>query len=402
MLLLLNWKMADDLERKLNGMTLTIECEEADDETIAEQLMLCLVGKLLTLNPFSIEAMKNTMKIAWRLGKGVVIQEIENKMFMFQFFSMSDKMKVLEEGPWFFDGAPLLFKEIEEGIQPSEIIFDTIRMWVKVEDVPLNKRTKSMVVSLASSMGKFVEFDDSGPIGWSKYMRFRVDLKLDKPFRRMTRIGTSNGSKLIKFIYEKLMDVCYSCGRLGHSYQQCLKYDDVTPVSELPYGLFLRSSPTKRRENINYRREEEIKVCQEFKGTLRQNKAKAKLNFDVGVRDLCFDDGNTTKKGCMQVYENPSASDGMGKVGSSIDVEVEAVGDLTNNSRFLKRGRMEPVVQTTNFNKCDKALIYDTPMLESTSDTHNAPFSYVNGGMTSINANDISAVIGGDQSRRTQ
>lgn len=106
-----------------------------------------------------------------------------------------------------FDGAPLLFKEVEDGIQLSEIIFDTIRMWVKVEDVPLNKRTKSMAVKMASNMGKFVEFDESDPIGWSKYMCFRVDLKLDKPFRRMMRIATSNGSKLVKFTYEKLMDI---------------------------------------------------------------------------------------------------------------------------------------------------------------------------------------------------
>lgn len=51
--------------------------------------------------------------------------------------------------------------------------------------MPLSKRTKAMAVSLASSMGEFVKFDDSDPIGWSKFMRFRVHLKLNKPLKRL-------------------------------------------------------------------------------------------------------------------------------------------------------------------------------------------------------------------------
>uniref|UniRef100_A0A803NEK0 Thioesterase domain-containing protein n=1 Tax=Chenopodium quinoa TaxID=63459 RepID=A0A803NEK0_CHEQI len=91
---------------------------------------------LLTLTLF--EAMQNTLRIAWRLMKGVVVREIENKLFIFQFFSITDKIKVL-------------LKKIEEGVQPLEISFDTIRMSVKAEDVPLNKRTKSIYkVSVAS------------------------------------------------------------------------------------------------------------------------------------------------------------------------------------------------------------------------------------------------------------
>lgn len=81
--------------------------------------------------------------------------------------------------------------------------FDTFRWWVKA-DVPLNKRTKSTV----SRMGRFVEFDESDPIGWSKYMRFWVDVNLEEPLRRGMCIPTVNGSNLIKFKYEKLTDLC--------------------------------------------------------------------------------------------------------------------------------------------------------------------------------------------------
>lgn len=173
------------------------------------------------------------MRSAWRLNKGMVVREIENNVYMFQFFTLADKLKVLNEGLWTFDGALLLLKEVEDGIKPSEHVFDEVRLWVKVEDVPLNKRTKSMAVKIATSMGKFVEFDESDPIGWSKYLRFRVDLRLDKPLRRGMRIGVATGSKWVKFKYDKVIDLCFVCGMLGHNFQQCFHYDGLSPVEKV-------------------------------------------------------------------------------------------------------------------------------------------------------------------------
>lgn len=70
---------------------------------------------------------------------------------------------------------------------------------MKADDYSINKRTKAVAVLVASTMGKFVEFDEFDPIGWSKYMQFRVDLSLDKALIRVMRIVTSSGSKWIKF-----------------------------------------------------------------------------------------------------------------------------------------------------------------------------------------------------------
>ncbi|KAL2899915.1 hypothetical protein RDABS01_024997 [Bienertia sinuspersici] len=124
--------MAMDIDKKLKGLTLTeeeeeiVDCEEDESEVMRNQLQYCLVGKLLLKNPYSVEVLKNTMKIAWRSNEGVVVRVIENGLFMFQFFTVADKMKVLDNGPWSFDGSPLLLKEVERDVQPSEIMFDTI------------------------------------------------------------------------------------------------------------------------------------------------------------------------------------------------------------------------------------------------------------------------------------
>lgn len=149
--------------------------------------------------------------------------------------------------------------------QPSEIVFESIRLWVKVEDVPFEKRKKSMAMAMAQKMGKFVEYDESDPIGWSKYMRIRVDLPLDKPLRRGMWMMVGNCSKWVKFKYERLMDFCYVCGLFGHGYRDCSVYDDRMAVGELPYGGWMGASPTKRRRGNEYKKEEEKKLCSDLK-----------------------------------------------------------------------------------------------------------------------------------------
>ncbi|KAL2905528.1 Argininosuccinate synthase [Bienertia sinuspersici] len=99
--------------------------------------------------------------------KGITVRDIENNLFMFSFLSASDKAKVLDDGPWSFDKSPLLLKEIENDEHPSEISLDTIHFWVKAYDVPLDKCTKSMAVSMASKMDLGL---DNGVYGVSGYM----------------------------------------------------------------------------------------------------------------------------------------------------------------------------------------------------------------------------------------
>ncbi|KAL2940034.1 HTH-type transcriptional regulator GalR [Bienertia sinuspersici] len=169
--------MASGLEDKWRNMTLTeadsdalIEDDEPDELT-EELVAHSLVGKLMTNIPFNPEALKNTMKSLWKPTKGLVVREIEDNIF-------GDREKVLDQGPWSFDGKLLLLKEIRKGEQPAEMNFDKARFWVKAYQIPVDKRRKSMAMSIANKMGTFIDYDGSDPFGYKKYMRFRVDLEV--------------------------------------------------------------------------------------------------------------------------------------------------------------------------------------------------------------------------------
>ncbi|KAL2935332.1 Cytoplasmic protein NCK2 [Bienertia sinuspersici] len=73
----------------------------------------------------------------------------------------------------------------------------------------------------------------------------------------------------------------YACGVFGHSYHGCMHYDDSVPESELPCGSWLRASPTRKRRVADQKIEEKRRMCQQFKGNLKEGKVKVKLNFEV-------------------------------------------------------------------------------------------------------------------------
>jgi len=57
------------------------------------------VGKLLTKNSFNAEALKNTLRNAWRSVNGLIVKDLNTNLFAFQFFSEADRDFALNEGP---------------------------------------------------------------------------------------------------------------------------------------------------------------------------------------------------------------------------------------------------------------------------------------------------------------
>ncbi|KAL2894912.1 hypothetical protein RDABS01_010821 [Bienertia sinuspersici] len=279
--------MAIGLEEKWKALSLMEEEEDAlicDDEPdeLSEQLVAhCLVGKLLTNSPFNPEALKNTIKNLWKPSKGLVVTEIENNIFVLQFFSKNDREKVMDQGSWSFDGKLLLLKEFMKGEQPAEMSFNMARFWVKVYQLPVDRRKKPMAMAIANRMGMFVEFDSSDPFGYRRFMRYRVDLDISKQLMKGMKIQVGKVQKWVDFKYEKLPEICYPCGLFGHSAKDYGLYDEEIPESMYPYGTWLWASPTWNKFLGESLRDSEIQMLEDFKSSLLNSKAKQKLNNNM-------------------------------------------------------------------------------------------------------------------------
>ena len=56
----------------------------------------------------------------------------------------------------------------------------------------------------------------------AKFLRIRVEIPIDKPFRRGGNITNAEGERVwINFKYERLPTFCYICGILGHDDKHC-------------------------------------------------------------------------------------------------------------------------------------------------------------------------------------
>ncbi|KAJ8434339.1 hypothetical protein Cgig2_019966 [Carnegiea gigantea] len=204
----------EDIVQKLQLTELEDEIMYVDDvysEEKSEQVELCLYGKLLTEKGFNARAMKSVLKNIWKSKKDVIIRDLDSNLFVFQFFSNMDKLFVLNEGPWTFDGKIRLLKEVTSLEKPSEVSFTTTHFWVKAYDLPSKKQTIACAQLIGNKIGTFVDCDEMLMMGVDKSPCSRVDLDISKPLMRGVRLLVAKQPMWIKLGYVKLQDFCYGC-----------------------------------------------------------------------------------------------------------------------------------------------------------------------------------------------
>jgi len=193
--------MAEELEGLWRHITLTADEQDLviEDEATAAvsntDEKLWMVGRLLTTRPFSKQAMMNTLKLVWKLAKEVTIMALEDNLFLFKYSSETDKDRVIEGSPWFFDKHLLLFSEYNGDLRPDEYSFTKALFWIRVYELPLGKRSKEMAERIGSRIGKLVAVDPTLEAGgWARFIRVRVEIDITKPLRRAVMIGGTGGS----------------------------------------------------------------------------------------------------------------------------------------------------------------------------------------------------------------
>ncbi|XP_021757945.1 uncharacterized protein LOC110722981 [Chenopodium quinoa] len=227
-----------------------------------------LVGKLCTVKPFNVEAMKKTLSNVWGVTDDILIRSMDTNLFVFQFVKEKDKNRVIEGMPWFFDGKLMLLKDIQGEEQPSEVVFDRTPMWVRLYDVPFNKRNPLIMSEIGNMLEGFMELDDTDPLGWGEFMRIRVMLDVTKPLRwgLLVAVGSAT-TKWIDVKYERLSDFCFYCGILDHTDRECDKKEmDGEEMNDVvyQYGPWLRASPLKLSKFSLAAREKEKKLVEKI------------------------------------------------------------------------------------------------------------------------------------------
>jgi hypothetical protein len=112
--------MADDLVEEWRRFSLTED--EAlgfvmEDDAMGNSKVLgshCLLGKLITERYFNKAALKSTMLRLWREGRGILVQDHGDNLFVFQFKDEFERKRVVNGSPWLFDNYLLALNEFDE------------------------------------------------------------------------------------------------------------------------------------------------------------------------------------------------------------------------------------------------------------------------------------------------
>ena len=208
----------------LSNLRLTKEEEEEISiksrckSDLLEECSLSLFGQLLADRNQNLRALKNTLRLAWKMGSDLQIVDVGKGILQFK-FSLEYQMKWVEKnGPWNFENNLLLLCRWRRGLSAMNISFSHSPFWVQIWGLPFELMSDEVGGELGNNIGRFIEVDRCAQSDQAKFMRIRVDLQLDKPLRKGGgEIASVEGEKFwVNFKYERLPIFCFHCGRLGH------------------------------------------------------------------------------------------------------------------------------------------------------------------------------------------
>ncbi|KAJ8748273.1 hypothetical protein K2173_000845 [Erythroxylum novogranatense] len=185
------------------------------------------------------------MASIWRPVKGLLIKDLGNNVFIFQFFHPFDVERVLKDEPWNYQQHPLLLHVLQSHENPRQIDLVKLVLWVQVHNILAGFVSERVARDAGNYLGEYIESDARNyTCIWRDFMRIRVAIDIRNPLKRKLFIKRSGGEQIcLDFKYERLNTFCYFCGKVGHTDKFCkLLYDyPMFPKDKFAYGSWLKA-----------------------------------------------------------------------------------------------------------------------------------------------------------------
>ncbi|XP_075643181.1 uncharacterized protein At4g02000-like [Castanea sativa] len=182
-----------------------IKVQSQNHAKILEECSLSLMGRFHTTKPINLWAAKNLLRSVWKFGHDLKITNVDEGLMQFK-FSMESRLK------W------------EKGMTTFIVDFKVVPIWVQVWGLPLDLINEEARKDIGGGIGRVLEVDCKAiAAGQARFLRIRFELPLDKPIQRGALVLSPEGVRVqIAFQYERLVGLCFSCGKLRHEAKECL------------------------------------------------------------------------------------------------------------------------------------------------------------------------------------
>lgn len=235
-----------------------ISCEESrlelppsHDPTLSPDLNL--IGKLITSKDTGLKYVKDIALRAWKPVYSMEVKRLDKNIFMFSFQHEVDAHRAFLSRPWSCRGGHLILKRWSLDITWQEVNFSTSTFWVQVHGLPTLWRIENNLIKIEGRLGQVLKANIVGDPGgcWKKFLRVRVDIPIEKPLLPGFFLPRPKKSDIwIGLKYEKVADICYKCGIIGHEEKSC--EGNLFQLCNLKGTSFNAAGPWIRAGNDDY------------------------------------------------------------------------------------------------------------------------------------------------------
>ena len=194
-------------------------------EAVAEGVGLwegSLVGQFFDRR-LPLHVVKSLVERLWGKHEIPGISTTDNGLYIFRFRDLAARDWVLENGPWYFAGRPIILRIWKPGMEMLNVQITSVPIWVKFFNIPLEYWTVTSLGYIASVVGIPMHLDNlTENHSRLSFARICIEVDVNCTFPKSALLDLGNGKySTIRIEYPWVPQNCAHCKIFGHSQVKC-------------------------------------------------------------------------------------------------------------------------------------------------------------------------------------
>nr|XP_016506018.1 PREDICTED: uncharacterized protein LOC107823827 [Nicotiana tabacum] len=199
-----------------NGEVRVELCKE-EIEVETQKWKLALILYVVGGSP-TIGAMERYIASVWNFVSKPKVYFHNDGYFVVRFNSIKDRDEVLYSGPHMLNNKPIIVKVWSGDFDFNKEVLQTIAVWVKYPNLPLNYWGNRALSRISSGLGVPLYADTcTTQVDRVSYARVLVEMDVTKELPKSIKVTDPNGREFVQEVaYDLVSEFCIKCMQVGH------------------------------------------------------------------------------------------------------------------------------------------------------------------------------------------